>query len=234
MSRSSLTAAIAGAVAGALFGVITLALAAGRVIGGAMTTAADGTPLFSVTQSGLYLYVVIAGVVAGTLLALLGYAAGHQHGPDERRYGLGIIAALGAGTGAVVGFAATRAAVGLTGDIVATMVLLTPFRAALVAVTAGATTGVVVAMTGERLSLPAAYGFAGEALPRSFGQFVRDAAAAIGLPALGLVVGAGLVFGLSRVFLEADGTTGLILFGGVAALILFGAAAIAARPPRRR
>jgi hypothetical protein len=56
----------------------------------------------------------------------------------------------------------------------------------------------------------------------------------VSLPAVGLVVGAALVFGLSRVLLEADKTVALFVFGGVAAVVLFGTAFIAAHPPRRR
>lgn len=234
MSRRSLIAAVSGTLAGALFGALALALAAGRVLDAGMAAAPDGGGVFAVTQAGMYLYVVAAGVVAGAILGMIGYAAGHSSGPDERRYGLGIVAALGAGAGAVAGFATTRAAMGLASDIAAGIVVVTPFRAALVALAAGAATGLVVAVAAERLSLPEVYGFEGAAVPRSLGQFVRDAVAAVGLPALGLAVGALLVFGFSRVLLEADTTVALVAFGGVAALVLFGAAVVAARPPRRR
>jgi len=47
-------------------------------------------------------------------------------------------------------------------------------------------------------------------------------------------MGLAIVFVLSRVLLEADKTTSLIVFGGVAAVVLFGAAAIAAMPPRAK
>ena len=89
-------------------------------------------------------------------------------------------------------------------------------------------------MAVERLSRPETLGLGGAAVPRSLGDFVRDGAAAVGIPAAGLTVGAALVFVLSRVLLEADETTALIVFGGVAALVLFGTALIAANPPRRR
>lgn len=234
MSRRSLTAAVSGTLAGALFGVLALALAAGRVLDAGMAVAPDGGPTFAVTQAGLYLYIVVAGTVGGAVLGMIGHAAGRQAGPDEHRYGLGVVAALGAAAGAVAGFAAARAALGLASDIAGGIVLVTPFRAAIVALATGATTGLFVAVAGERLSRPETYGFEGEAIPRSLGHFLRDAAAAIGLPALGLAVGAVLVFGFSQLLLEADTTIALIAFGGVAAAVLAGAAIVAARPPRRR
>jgi hypothetical protein len=64
--------------------------------------------------------------------------------------------------------------------------------------------------------------------------FVRDALTAVGLPGLGIAIGAALVFGFSRILLESDHSVGLVLFGGVSALILAGAAALAALPPRGR
>lgn len=45
----------------------------------------------------------------------------------------------------------------------------------------------------------------------------------MGLPALGIAVGAGIVYGLSQILLEADAQVALIIFGGAAALILLGA-----------
>ena len=56
---------------------------------------------------------------------------------------------------------------------------------------------------------------------------------AMGLPTLGIVLSVGIVFGLSRVLLDASKEVGLIVFGGVAAAVLFGAAFIASHPPRR-
>src|SRR3989304_4602426 len=45
----------------------------------------------------------------------------------------------------------------------------------------------------ERLPRPEVCGFAGDAWPASPAAFIKDAAAAIGLPVLGLVVGASAV-----------------------------------------
>ena len=55
----------------------------------------------------------------------------------------------------------------------------------------------------------------------------------MGMPALAILVGIGVGSGLAWLLLEASNTVGLIVFGGLAALVLFGAAFIAANPPRR-
>jgi hypothetical protein len=181
----------------------------------------------------MYLYVTVAGAVAGAILGMFGYAIIAQADPESRRYRLGPIAVLGALIGAPVAFGAARAAVGLAGDIVANTVVIGVFRAGVVALVAGALTGLLIVVAMERLARPETLGASGVAVPRSLGHFVRDGVAAVGLPALGLVIGAALVFGLSRVLLEADKTVALIVFGGVAAGVLFGTAFIAAHPPRR-
>ncbi|MDP2622188.1 MAG: hypothetical protein Q8Q29_00085, partial [Actinomycetota bacterium] len=150
--------------------------------------------------------------------------------PEQSRFIAGPQALIGGSVGAVIGFSTTRAAVGAGGTIEAGIVTLSVFRAVLVAVIAGAVTGAMVGATVERVSRTEAIGIGGEAWPRSPGAFIRDAVTAMGLPALGIGIGAAVVYGLSRVLLEAGSTVGLIVFGGAAAAILAGAALIASTP----
>lgn len=236
MPRRTWFAIIIGSFVGALLGIAVLALAASRVLDGGLAAVADAsgrsTPVFEVTQGAMYLLVAIAGAVAGSILGLIGYAVGREAAPDEPRFSAGPLAVIGAGVGAAIGFAATRAAVGAGGSIAGGLVTLSVFRAGLVAVIAGAITGAIVGGTVERISRTEALGIGGEAWPHSPAAFVRDAAAAMGLPALGIAVGAAIVFGLSRVLLEAETEVGLVVFGGVAALILAGAAVIAGNPKK--
>lgn len=238
MNRRTFAAAAIGAIVGGFLGLIAFALGAARVVdGGLSVLGGDSGPtgaVITVTQSGLYLFVSIAGAAAGAILAAVGYAVGSQSDPSGRRYPLGPIAALGAAIGAPVAFASARAAFGLASDIVANVVIVSGFRAGWCGLIAGAATGAVVAATMERLSRPETIGFEGAAVPRSFGRFVRDAVAAVGLPAVGLVAGGLLVFGLSRILLAAEGVTALFVFGGAAAVVLFGTALIAALPRRKR
>jgi hypothetical protein len=220
-----------------VLGILALALAAARVLDAGLTVPLRDDGLigasFAVGQAGMYVLVLVAGALGGAILGMIGYAVSTQADPVARRYRMGPIAAMGALVGAPVAFAAARAAVGLAGDITAKTVVLPVFRASLVAAAAGAVTGLLVVVAVERLSRPDVLGMGGAAAPRSLGQFVRDAAAAVGLPAIGLIVAATLVFGFSRLLLEADKSVALVAFGGVAALILGGTAFVAARPPRR-
>ncbi len=217
-------------------GLAVVALAAGRVVGsGIDTVLIDGEPAratFLVTQASLYILVVAASTIGGAVVAAAGFATGRLSQPESKRFALGPLTLIGALAGAVVGFAAARTAIGVGGTTIDAIVSLSVFRAAIVALITGAVTGVVVGGTVERAGRPEVFGFEGTAWPVNPAAFLRDAMAAMGLPALGLVMGLAIVFVLSRVLLEADKTTSLIVFGGVAALVLFGAAAIAAMPSR--
>ena len=231
MPRRTWFAMTIGSIAGALLGIIVLALAAARVIDGGLDAVVDpsgrATPVFAVGQGAIYLLVAVAGGIAGTVLGLVGYAVGKEAAPDEPRFSPGPLAIIGGGIGAVIGFAATRAGVGAGGSIETGVVTLSVFRAGLVALIAGAATGGIVGATVERVSRTEAIGIGGEAWPRSPAAFLRDAVTAMGLPALGIALGAAIVYGLSRVLLESNTEVGLVVFGGAAALILFGAALIA-------
>lgn len=238
MFRRTLVAALVGSLSGAVLGLLALALAASRVLESGLDVPVrdDGviTASFAVTQAGMYVLVLVAGAIGGAILGMVGYAVTTQGDPASRRYGLGSVAAMGAAIGAPIGFAAARAAVGLAADITAKIVVLPVSRAAFVAAAAGAVTGLLIVVAVDRLSRPDALGMGGAAAPASIGHFIRDAVAAVGLPAAGLVAAAAMVFGLSRVLLEADKTVALVVFGGAAALVLAGTAFVAARPPRRR
>ena len=238
MPRRTWFAIIIGSLVGAVLGIAVLALAAARVLEGGLHAVTDAsgrsTPVFQVTQGAMYLLVAVAGAVGGSLLGLIGYAVGREAAPDEPRFSAAPLAIIGAGVAAAIGFAATRAGVGAGGDIAAGLVVLPVFRATIVALVAGGITGGIVGGTVERISRTEALGIGGDAWPRSPGAFLRDAAAAMGLPALGIALGAVIVFGLSRVLLESETEVGLIVFGGVAALILLGAAVIAGNPKSRK
>lgn len=237
MPRRTWFAIFIGSIVGAFLGIGVLALAAARVLDGGMGVIVDpagrANAVFQVEQGAMYLLVVVAGAVGGSILGLIGYAVGHEAAPDEPRFSPGPLATIGAGVGAVMGFAATRAAVGAGGSIEFGIISLSPFRAAVVALVAGAITGGIVGGTVERISRREALGIGGEAWPHSPGAFIHDAVAAIGFPALGIVLGAGIIYGLSRILLEAEAEVALIIFGGAAALILLGAV-IATRPKRSK
>ena len=147
---------------------------------------------------------------------------------------MGPLVLIGTVSGAVIGFATARTAIGVGGTISDGVISLSVFRAAVVALVTGAVIGTVVGGTVERVGRPEVIGLSGAAWPASPTAFARDAMAAMGPPTLGIAVALVVVFALSRVLLEADKTSALIVFGAVAAVVLFGAAAIAARTGGRR
>jgi hypothetical protein len=224
-----------GAFLGAAIGLVTLAFAAGQVIQGGVTGGAQpGDPtLFVVGRGSMTLMILTAGAVGGLLVGAVAYAVGRLGDPRERRYPMGAILAGAAATGSFVAFAASRAAIGAMADsILDGTVTITVFRMAVVALLVGSIVGGTVGGGVERLSRPSLFRFGGEAWPATPASFLRAAATAVGIPLAALVVAALAVFGFSRVLLGTSHTTALILFSVASAVILFGAAALAAREPK--
>ena len=234
MSRDTLAASALGAFIGAALGIVALVFAAARTLEHGLVPGSSGATIV-VGRGSMTIFIMLAGTALGVAVAGLGYGVGRLGSPRERRYPAGAFIGLGAITGAIVAFAASRAAIGATAtSILDATVTLTVFRAGLVAVIAGAATGLVVAASVERLSRPTMFGFEGEAWPTSFAAFLREAAPAVGIPMASLIGLAAGVFAFSRFLLGVSHLTALIGFGAAAAVILFGAAAIAAREPKKR
>lgn len=234
MSRETLAASALGAFAGAALGIVALVFAAARTLEHGLATGPSGAT-FVVGRGSMTIFIMLAGTALGAVVAGMGYGVGRLGSPRDRRYPAGALVGLGAVTGAIAAFAASRAAIGATAtSILDGTVTLTVFRAGLVAVIAGAATGLVVAASVERMSRPALFGFEGEAWPSSFAGFVREAAPAVGIPMASLGAVAVGAFAFSRFLLGVSHLTALIGFSAAAALILFGAAAIAAREPKKR
>jgi hypothetical protein len=229
---------ILGAAVGAVAGIGVLALVAARLIDGAVSATAAKSGIFEaefvVSQGGLYVLVVVAGLIGGALLGVLGFTVAREAAPDSPRVAVGPLTMLGAGAGVVVTFAAARALVGLTADISGGIVTISVFRGGIVALAAGAATGLVLGGSIERLANPELYGFGGEAWPANPVAFIRDAAVAVGFPVLALAVGGLIVWGLSTVLLESSKEVAIVVFGAVAAAVLAAAALLAAHPPRGR
>lgn len=232
MQRHTPAAVVIGALLGAVIALAVPALAAARVIGGGVV-ADSGGAVFVVSEGAADLLILVAGAVSGALLGAIAYAVGHEASPDSPRLALRPLLVMGAVIGAAVGFAASRAGLGIAAERSAEVLTVPVFRASLVALAAGGLTGGLIGGTVERLSRPEAFAFGGEAWPTDPFEFVRDAVRAAGLPALSLLVGIGVVFGLSRILLDAPKEVALVVFGGVAAVVLVGAAFIASHPPRR-
>jgi hypothetical protein len=232
--RETITASALGAFIGAALGIVALVFAAARTLEHGLLAGSSGAT-FVVGRGSMTIFIMLAGTGLGAAVAGVGYGVGRLGSPRERRYPAGALIGLGAFTGAIAAFAASRAAIGATAtSILDGTVTLTVFRAGLVAVITGAATGVVVAASVERMSRPAMFGFEGEAWPTSFGSFLREAAPAIAIPMGGLItVGVG-AFAFGQFLLGVSHLTALIAFSASAAVILFAAAAIAAREPKKR
>ncbi len=138
---------------------------------------------------------------------------------------------MGAVVGTTIGFASARLLLGIGARTELGTVSVSVFRAAIVALVAGLLTGAVVGGTVERLSRADALGFEGEAWPSSPMAFLKDAAAAVGIPVVGAIVAAVVVGGFGWLLLEVPHSTGIWLFGGFATVILIAATVIAANPP---
>jgi hypothetical protein len=230
-------AALLGATLGALIALAVLALAGTRII----TSGVDATLLdagnlrsraeFVVSRGGFNLLVATAGLIGGAALGAIGSVVGREAGGDGRRLDVLPLTIIGAFVGLIAAYATATASLGAAASIDDGLITVSVFRAIGVALLAGGITGGVVGGTVERISHPEVLGLEGDAWPSNPVAFAREALTAVGFPALGAVVGIGLVYGLSTVLLEADHTLGLIVFGGVAAAVLAGAAFIAAHPP---
>lgn len=233
MQRRTWAAMTIGAAVGSVLGIGVLVVAASRLLEGGVTVPLEGGGgVFVVGEGAMHALIAVAAAVGGAVLGALGYAVGREADPGGPSHGMGPMVAVGAATGVIVGFAAARAGLGLAADISVEVVTVSVFRASMVALAAGAATGAVVGGAVERLARPETMAFQGEAWPSRI-RFLREAAAAVGLPLVAVAGGSALVAGFAIVLLEASKESALALFGGVAALILLGAVIIAANPPRR-
>jgi hypothetical protein len=237
MRRRTWAAAGLGTLAGGVLGLVSLAFAAGRVIDAGVVRGPDpgSGALFLVGRGSMTILILVAGALGGAAIGGIAYAVGRLADPRERLYPAGPILLLSAVTGGVVAYAASRAAIGAAAhSIVDGTVMITVFRAAIAAVITGTVVGFTVGAGVERMARPSLYGFGGEAWPTSAGAFLRAAAPAVGLPVAAIIGAGAAIFGFSRLLLGASHLVALVLFSAAAAVILFGATAIAAREPKRR
>jgi hypothetical protein len=193
-----------------------------------------GRASFTVGEGAMDLFITVVGALGGALLGAIAYAIGKEASPDSPRVSLTPLVLVGAVIGAVVGFGVARAALGIAASREVELVTVSVFRAAIVALVAGGATGGIIGGTIERVSRPETLALGGEAWPSSPLAFMRDAAQAMGLPALAILLGAGVIAGFARILLDAPHEVALILFGGAAAAVLAVAAFVASHPPRPR
>lgn len=238
MQRRTLVAIIIGAVLGGVIALFSLALVAPLVIeSGIGLTVIDavgqqGRAMFTVGEGAMDLFIVVIGALGGALLGSIAYAIGREASPDSPRVSLAPLIVVGAAIGALIGFAVARAALGIAATREGEVVTVSVFRATVVALIAGGATGGIIGGTIERVARPETLALGGEAWPSSPLAFLKDAARAMGPPALAILLSGAVIALFARVLLDAPRGAALVLFGGVAALVLVGAAFIASHPPR--
>jgi hypothetical protein len=233
-----------GALGGAVLGIVAVALSAGLFVEHTvdavlLSSTQRARPLFVASAGSLYLFTALAAAVGGGVIALLTVSLGREFEPDEPRFRPTVATVTGAALAAATGYGALRAGLGVGGTITTDFaagtvtVELSVFRALVVAVVSGASAGIAAAFTADHLARRRLMGFEGEAWPRSAARFVRESITAAGIPVLALMGIFAVVFGLSRVLLAGHGAAPVAAASVIAALILAGAALIAAHPPRR-
>ncbi len=245
MNRRSMVAGGIGALAGVAAALLVIAFAAVLVIEQSVTvevlqaSRARVRAAFVTHDWTMFVVVAVAGAVVGGLIARVAIAAANVAHPEEPRLAGAPLMLLLAGLGAVVAYAMLRAGLGVGASIVGdpaadeTIVAVSLFRAIVVGMITGATTGAVTAVSGEWLSRPAVVGLGGEAWPASARRFAREATAAMVIPLLAAVVIATVVFLFSRLLLLDPGVFAVAAFSLGAALVL-AVAAVAAYMGGRR
>ncbi len=224
-----------GAVGGALLALVGLAVFGSRASLGSIEgvllepAAGRGRSDFVISSGGLYLAVIILGVLGGLVIAGAIYAFGSRD-VTERRFPLRYLVPTAGITAAIMTYAIMRAGLGALATIELGTVTVSVFRLIIVCMAAGATAGGVTASVVDALARPSFLGFAGEAVPHSPAAFMREMTSAVGAPTIAVVVAAAFAIGLSQLLLALHGTAAVAAFSIVAAIVLGGAALVAYRP----
>ena len=218
-----------GSILGGFIALSLTVFLAGRTSLGALENA-DATPSLIVSSGALYLAVVVFGALAGIALTALVYAYGREADPGPARFPLRYLFPAGAVTSAIFSYAILRFGIGAWGDISDGTVTIAVDRLTVVAVVIGLVTGALTASVVDALARPEFMRFEGEARPESRAAVMADMMRAVGIPMVAVTVAAIFAFLLSRVLLNLQPAAAVIVFSMVAALVLGGAAFIAARP----
>ncbi|MCP3973748.1 MAG: hypothetical protein GY720_04570 [bacterium] len=228
-----------GAAAGALLGVVAVALWGSRASLGSVEgilidpAAGRGRSDFMISSGWLYLAVILLAMLGGLTIAAIVYAFGRENEPDGARFPLPYLLPAAAVTAAIMAYTSLRFGLGATATIEAGTVTVSVFRLIIISVIVGLVAGGATASVVDALARPGFLGFEGEAVPSSPAAFSREMMAAIGAPTIALVVIAVVAVGLSQLLLSLSATGSVVAFSVAAALILGGAALMAYRPWER-
>lgn len=235
-AKSRFRAVLYGSVAGAFVSLVAVVVLGGRfaLASAVATPVAEGSPQASIdfmaSSGGMYLLVVLAGLLGGLAIAGITYAVGRESEPDAPKFPLRWLLPVAGFVSAVTAYTALRAGIGAFADIYAGVVTVSVFRFMLIAAFSGASAGAVTAFIVDRLARPDLLGFGGVAWPTTAGELLGAMSRAVGLPILAVVIGGVFAVGLSQLLLTASATVAVVLFSLVAALVLGGAVLLAYRP----
>lgn len=236
---SRLRAVLFGALAGAVLVLVAIAVFGGRFGLGAATATpiAEGSPRatieFVASSGGMYLMVVLTGLLVGLAVAGIGYAVGRETEPDAPKFPLRWLLPVAAFVSAVAGYSTLRAGLGLTSDITAGVVTIGVDAFIAAAVVSGLVAGGITAYIADRLARPELLGFGGVAWPTSARELMGAMARSVGIPLVAVVIAGVFAIGLAQLLLTAEGTLAVVLFSVAGALVLGGATLVAYRPWER-
>jgi hypothetical protein len=228
-----------GAVAGGFLGLIAVALLGGRfALNAAVATpVADGSPRASIefvaSSGGMYMLVLLAGIVGGLAIAGITYAVGRESEPDAPKFPLRWLLPTAGFVSGVAAYATFRAGLGLFADITAGVVTISVSQLVLIALSSGAVAGAVTAFIVDRLARPESLGLGGVAWPSGARELLGAMTRAVGLPIMAVVIGGVFALGLSQLLLGVSATTAVVIFSVVGVLVLGGAVLLAYRPWER-
>ncbi len=236
--KNRIRAVMYGATAGAVLGLVGMAVAGGRFgLGAAVAVPVAGGTLargvFVASTGGLYLIVIVVAALGGLLVAGATFAIGTESEPESERFPLRYLLPAAAFVSGAAGYVILRAGLGGWGDIQAGVLTIPIISLVLVLAVAGAVAGAVTADVVDRLARPSLLGLGGKAWPTSPTALMGEVVRAMGTPVVSLILIAGFAISLAQLLLAVGGNVAVAIFSVVAALIL-GVAALAAYRPWAR
>ena len=229
MNHSRRNASLLGAIAGAVVALTGLALLVGRT-GLHSVVQVDGGAVVQVSAGALYLLVIVVSSLLGLLIGSIGYVVGVPADDETLRFRLRFLLPVAAATTALLAYSVLRIGIGGFGEIDGGIVTIGVQRLALTVLLMGAVAGGVTSGVVDALARPELFGFDGEALPGSAKALMTSMMSALGPPLVAAAIAAAFAIPLSILLLELSGNKAVVLFSIVGAIVLGGAAIIAARP----
>lgn len=236
MPKSRARAVLYGAVGGGLLGLMAVALIAGRYALGSTVAVpvSEGSSRadisFEVATGGLFLAVLVVGMLGGLAIAGIAYGIGRESEPTAPKFPLRYLLPVASLVSGIVAYGVLRAGLGAFGEIEAGVATVSVLALTLAAALSGAVAGAVTADITDRIARPALLGLEGEAWPTSGGALMGEMSRAMTTPILALIIAAAFAVPLSQILLAAEGTLAVALFASAGAAILVGAVLLAYRP----